>query len=516
MNLPNEFAVDDHFYLPAGEFFRAVAPKALTYDDISLATHYSQVLPSHTDPSTTIWNIELATPFISADMDTVTDYKMAIEIASMWGIWILHSNFTPKEQLKALSRVKHHIHGIISDPITVNPKMKIGDLLELIEHKQYSFNTFPVVEDGKLVWLVSSELVKPRFKDKEVHEVMKPRSELLTIGEAELWENPIDSANTFFTEHIWINKLLIVDVWDNLKGLITVSDVDKIMGEQTSIIRPSRDEKHRLRAWASLYMFRDDSGELDIPRILRHVDDLVEKWVDVVAISTAHWFTKSVGEVVQVVREAHPHLTILAGNVTSGAWVKFLAEKWANAIKVGQWPGSICTTRQVAGVWIPQMTALYVCSEVAKTLGVQIIADGGITKSGDIVKALTLADGVMLWSLLAGCSEAPGEVIEIEGKLFKSYRWMGSMEAMSDGSAARYGHVVKWWKATAEWIVAMKEMTGSVRSVVWQLVWWLQSGMGYHGAFTLLDLQKNARYVEMSRAWQIESAPHDVIEIKRR
>jgi IMP dehydrogenase len=245
------------------------------------------------------------------------------------------------------------------------------------------------------------------------------------------------------------------------------------------------------------------------------VGGLVERGVDTVAVSTAHGHSKGVGDTVKMLRDAFPKLPIIAGNVTSAGSVEFLAQCGANVIKVGQGPGSICTTRIVAGVGIPQMTALYVCSRAAAKKNVTIVADGGVTKSGDIVKALALAQGVICGGLFAGCDEAPGEIIEISGKLYKQYRGMGSLAAMKAGSAARYGHAPNpAQKIATEGIEALKEAVGSVDRVLAQLIGGIQSGMGYLGAANLQQLQRNARFIRVSAAGMKEAAPHDVVELK--
>jgi IMP dehydrogenase len=241
----------------------------------------------------------------------------------------------------------------------------------------------------------------------------------------------------------------------------------------------------------------------------------MDRGVDVVAISTAHGHSRGVGEAVRLLRDAFKDLPIIAGNVTSGAGVEYLADAGANVIKVGQGPGSICTTRIVAGVGIPQLTALYVATRAAHARGVTVLADGGITKSGDIVKALTLADGVICGGLFAGCPEAPGQIIEINGKLYKQYRGMGSHAAMKAGSAARYGHTVDTTrKVAAEGVEALKEVSGSIDSVLLQLLGGIQSGLGYLGASNLQQLRSRARYIRVSPAGQREAAPHDIIEVK--
>ncbi|HVU23268.1 MAG TPA: IMP dehydrogenase, partial [Opitutus sp.] len=282
--------------------------------------------------------------------------------------------------------------------------------------------------------------------------------------------------------------------------------------------KPARDQDFRLVVGAALSTVRRPDGELDRDKILEHVGQLVAEHVDCVAVSTAHGHTAGVGAVVKLIHGAFPGLTIIAGNVTSASGVAFLAECGADAIKIGQGPGSICTTRIVAGVGIPQLTALYVASTAAKKTGVRLIADGGITKSGDIVKALTLADAVICGSVLAGCREAPGEILEIGGKVYKQYRGMGSLAAMKAGSAARYGHdkADTTRKIAAEGIEALKEVSGSVDDVLANLIGGVQSGMGYLGAANLPQLRANARFTRVSPAGQKEAAPHDIVEVSTR
>ena len=271
----------------------------------------------------------------------------------------------------------------------------------------------------------------------------------------------------------------------------------------------------RLLCGAAVSATRNAFGELDRQRILNHVSGLVERGLDAVAVSTAHGHSRGVGDTVRMLRDAFPKLPIIAGNVTSAAGVEFLADCGANAIKVGQGPGSICTTRIVAGVGIPQLTALYVSSRAARKKRVTLLADGGITKSGDIVKALTLAEAVICGGIFAGCREAPGEMMEIGGKLYKQYRGMGSFAAMKEGSAARYGHAPDPSRKVApEGIEALKEVAGSVDRVLEQLIGGIQSGMGYLGAANLTQLRDKARFIRVSPAGQREAVPHDVVEIK--
>jgi IMP dehydrogenase len=511
---------DAEFYLPADAFFRANRPLALTFDDVSLATLYSEILPKDADTSTALSDsLRLQIPVISSDMDTVTESRMAIAMALNGGLGLIHYNMPARDQVKEVARVKRHIHGLIQDPITVTPGQLIGDVLALIESRRFSFSTFPVVDAaGRLVGLLSGNVVKDRYKTKSVAEVMTPRDQLITEKQRAVARDPIKAADRFFTTHVGINKMLVVDDADHLRGLVTASDVERITAETKSRRKPARDQDFRLVVGAALSTIRRPDGQLDREKILEHVGQLVDEHVDCVAVSTAHGHTAGVGEVVKLVRGTFKDLTIIAGNVTSASAVTFLAGCGADAIKIGQGPGSICTTRIVAGVGIPQLTALYVAGTAAKKKNVRLIADGGITKSGDIVKALTLADAVICGSLLAGCREAPGEILEIGGKVYKQYRGMGSLSAMKAGSAARYGHdkADTARKIAAEGIEALKEVSGSVDDVLANLIGGVQSGMGYLGAANLAELRTKARFTRVSPAGQKEAAPHDVVEVSTR
>jgi len=512
-------SVDAQFYLPADAFFRASIPTALTFDDVTLATLYSEILPKDADTSTSISDsLGLQIPIISSDMDTVTETRMAIAMALNGGMGLIHYNMSAKDQVKAVARVKRHIHGLIQDPITVVPDQSIGDLLAVIEAKRYEFSTFPVVDaEGCLCGLVSGNVVKERYRAKKVADVMTARAQLITENESDVAKDPIKAADRFFSAHVGINKMLVVDRHGHLRGLVTASDVERITGEIKSRRKPARDSQFRLVVGAALSPKRKADGTLDREATLSHVGNLVDEHVDAVAVSTAHGHTSSVGALVKLVRGAFPSLTLMAGNVTSGAGVEYLADCGADAIKVGQGPGAICTTRIVAGVGIPQLTALFVASASARKRGVRILADGGIAKSGDIVKALTLADAVICGSLLAGCREAPGEIMEIGGKVYKQYRGMGSLAAMKAGSAARYGQESEDnRKITAEGIEALKEVSGSVDEVLTHLIGGVQSGMGYLGARTLGALREKARFARVSPAGQKEAAPHDVVEVSTR
>ena len=508
----------EDYYQSADLFFLNNLPVGLTYDDVSLATLYSDVLPRQTTLATSLSaSLELQIPIISSDMDTVTESKMAIQMALNGGLGLIHYNMSDEKQVREVTRVKNHIHGFIQEPIKVAPNQKIGEVMERIADRGYGFSTFPVVDaENKLLGLLPGRVVKARYAERLVSEAMSPRDQVYTLTEKEITKNPIKVADEFFTKHMGIHKLLVVDDEDRLRGLFTLSDIERIDAESHQSVKPARDSHFRLMCGAAISAHRTADGELDRDRILRHVGKLVEEGVDAVAVSTAHGFSKGVGDAIRMLRSEFADLTLIAGNVTSAEGVEFLADAGANTIKIGQGPGSICTTRIVAGVGIPQMTALYCASLAAKKRGVTILADGGITKSGDMVKALTLADGVMCGSLLAGCNEAPGQIIEINGKLYKQYRGMGSSAAMKDGSAARYGHDRKdvATKAAAEGIEALKESVGSLSGVLRELVGGIQSGMGYLGAANLEQLRKNARYIRVSPAGQKESAPHDVITVK--
>ena len=508
----------EDYYQSADLFFLNNLPVGMTYDDVSLATLYSDVLPRQTTLATSLSaSLELQIPIISSDMDTVTESKMAIQMALNGGLGLIHYNMSDEKQVREVTRVKNHIHGFIQEPIKVAPDQKIGEVIERIANRGYGFSTFPVVDAGnKLLGLLPGRVVKERYAERLVSEAMSPRDQVYTLTEKEITKNPIKVADEFFTKHMGIHKLLVVDNEDRLRGLFTLSDIERIDAESHQSVKPARDSHFRLMCGAAISAHLTADGKLDRDRILGHVSKLVEEGVDAVAVSTAHGFSKGVGDAIRMLRSEFADLTLIAGNVTSAEGVEFLADAGANTIKIGQGPGSICTTRIVAGVGIPQMTALYCASIAAKKRGVTILADGGITKSGDMVKALTLADGVMCGGLLAGCNEAPGQIIEINGKLYKQYRGMGSSAAMKDGSAARYGHDRKdvATKAAAEGIEALKESAGSLSGVLRELVGGIQSGMGYLGAMNLGQLRKNARYIRVSPAGQKESAPHDVITVK--
>jgi IMP dehydrogenase len=510
--------LDDQFYQPADKFFPAHSGVGLTYDDVTLATLYSEVIPRDAKLDTQLHErLQLRLPIISADMDTVTESPMAIAMARAGGLGLIHCNMPEREQLSEVSRVKNNVHGLIQDPIKVGPNQLIGDILKMIEHRRFGFNTFPVVDEKDvLLGLLPGHVVRDRYATRKAADAMMSRSQVQTIHERELGRDPIKAADSFFTAHMGIHKLLVVGDGDTLRGLFTLSDIERILHERGSQSKPARDTQFRLLCGASIIGLRKPDGSLDSERILSQVGALVERGCDVIAVSTAHGHSLGVGDTVRLIRGAFPELPIIAGNVTSAAGVEFLAGCGANVIKVGQGPGSICTTRVVAGVGIPQLTALYVASRAAEKHGATIIADGGITKSGDIVKALTLAQAVICGGLLAGCPEAPGQIMEINGKLYKQYRGMGSAAAMQAGSAARYGHTTRdaTRKIAAEGVEALKEVSPPVELVLSQLTGGVQSGLGYLGAPDLTALRQKARFIRVTSAGHRESATHDIIEVK--
>jgi IMP dehydrogenase len=443
---------------------------------------------------------------------------MAAGMARNGGLGIIHYNMAEKRQVREVARVKNDVHGLIQDPIAVSPESFIGDVLEMIEVRGFKFHTFPVVDiKNRFLGLLRGRVVKNRYRGIKVADAMTPKEQVYTINDKAIADDPIGVADKFFTEHMGIHKLIVLNDDGLLKGLFTMSDIERIRDEENAEVRPARDASFRLVCGAAISATRTKAGDLDRDRILAHAAALVAEGVDVLAVSTAHGHSAGVGEMVRLLRAEFPEITIVAGNVTSAEGVDYLHGCGVDAVKIGQGPGSICTTRIVAGVGIPQLTALYVCSKAAERTGVRIIADGGVTKSGDIVKALTLAHAVMAGGLFAGCREAPGTLMEINGKLYKQYRGMGSHSAMKSGSAARYGHDLKAQKnnkVAAEGIEALKEVSGSLDDTLRELVGGLQSGMGYLGARDLAELRARARYIRVSHAGQRESAPHDVVEVK--
>ena len=322
------FRGDETFYLNIDAFFWAQRGLALTYDDVSLATEYSEVLPRQADLSTRLSeSLNLQVPIISSDMDTVTESRMAMAMALNGGIGLIHYNMPLKDQIHEVARVKRHIHGLIQDPITVKPDMQVGDVLKLIEKKKYDFRSFPVVGDeGELAGLLPGSVVKEIYRAAPVAKAMTPRSQLVTVNQKEMTHDLVKQATDFFTGNVGITKMLIVDDDNRLRGLITVSDIEKLLNEAKAQRKPSRDSSFRLVVGAALSVARLPDGSLDRTRLLDHVAELVTESVDAVAVSTAHGHSAGVGEAVKAIRGAFPGLTIIAGNVTTGSGVEFLAD----------------------------------------------------------------------------------------------------------------------------------------------------------------------------------------------
>ena len=363
--------LDDKFFLDADAFFTSNAGYALTYDDVSLATQYSDILPRETKLDTTLSDsIHLSLPIISSDMDTVTESQMAIGMARNGGMGLIHCNMSQKEQLVEVARVKNYIHGLIQEPIKVSPDMLIGDVLKIVSDKNFRFRTFPVVDSSnRLVGLLPGSIVKERYAALSVAKAMTPRAEVFTVSQKDLGSDPIAVADAFFDEHFGVHKLLVVDDDDKLRGLFTLSDIERISAERDGQKKNARDSKFRLLCGASIAMIRKPDGSLDFENMISHVGALVDEGLDVAAVSTAHGFTEGVGSTVKALRQAFPNLTLIGGNVTNGAGVEFLAKCGADknrpgaginmhyAHSRGRWnsaiDGSLCMFQNRAGIGGP-------------------------------------------------------------------------------------------------------------------------------------------------------------------
>ncbi len=473
---------------------------ALTYDDVMLVPRRSNVLPAETDVSTFINpRLKLNIPIISAAMDTVTESRLAIALAQEGGLGIVHKNSTIEQQAAEIDKVKRSEAGMISDPITLNPEKTVADALSIMKH--YHISGIPIVQkDGKLVGIVTNRDL--RF----VKKMGLPLSEVMT--KKDLVTVPIgtslEKAEETLHEHR-IEKLLVVDKKGDLKGLITIKDVNK----RIKYPNACKDERGRLRVGAALGVSKDTE---------ERAEALVAAGADVVVIDTAHGHSEGVLKTVKLIRKKYPKLSLIAGNVVTPEAVKALADAGADTVKVGVGPGSICTTRVVTGVGVPQIWAISECAKAAQKYKVGIIADGGIKYSGDITKAIAAgADAVMLGGLFAGTEESPGEVINLQGRMFKVYHGMGSLAAMQKGgSADRYfqGNVTDSKKLVPEGIEARVPYRGLLSDLVFQLIGGLRAGMGYSGTPTLKDLQVNGEFVQITSAGMQESHPHDVVITK--
>lgn len=468
----------------------------LTFDDVLLVPAYSEVLPKEVQLKTKFSrHIEMNAPFVSAAMDTVTESAMAIAIAREGGIGVIHKNMSIEEQAHQVAIVKRAENGMIYDPVTIRRGKTVRDALEMM--RSYHIGGIPVVdEDGHLVGIVTNrDLRFERRLDKAIDEVMTHESLVTTHARTDL-----AAAAQILQEHK-IEKLPVVDANNKLVGLITYKDITKAKDKPMAC----KDEKGRLRVAAGVGVTADTMARLEA---------LVAAGADAVVIDTAHGHSKGVVEKLREAKAAFPHIDIVVGNVATAAAAKLLVENGADAVKVGIGPGSICTTRVVAGVGVPQLSAVYDVFSVLKDTGVPLIADGGLRYSGDVVKALAAGgSSVMVGSLVAGTEESPGETIIFNGRKFKSYRGMGSLEAMEqkNGSKDRYfqADTTDAKKLVPEGIAGRVPYKGTVQEVIYQLMGGLRSGMGYCGAATIEELH-DAKFVRITNAGVLESHPHDI------
>ncbi len=472
--------------------------EGLTFDDVLLVPGASDVLPSQVDVRTRLTpEIELQIPLLSAAMDTVTEHEAAICLAQNGGIGIVHKNLPVEAQAAEVDKVKRSESGMIVDPITMRPEQRIYEALEVMA--RYRISGVPVTRDGKAVGILTNrDLRFVRDTRQEISRVMT-RDNLVTVPPG----TTMDRAKELLHQHR-IEKLLVVDAEGFLTGLITIKDIEK----SERFPHASKDDLGRLRCGAAVGTGPDRD---------ERAQALVDAGVDVIVVDTAHGHSARVLEAVSALRRSFPDLPMVGGNVATGEGAEALIKAGVSAVKIGVGPGSICTTRVVAGVGVPQFTAVLDAARVARGAGVPVIADGGIKFSGDVVKALAAgASSVMIGSLFAGTDEAPGEVVLYQGRSYKVYRGMGSLGAMSDGSADRYfqAEVESASKLVPEGIEGRIPYRGSLTSNIHQLVGGLRSGMGYVGAGNLEELCRKARFVRISAAGLQESHVHDVFVTK--
>ncbi len=473
----------------------SVIPYGLTFDDLLLLPGHSDVLPAEVDVSTDLTaGIRLNVPILSAAMDTVTEADSAISMARQGGLGFIHKNMNPERQAIEVSKVKKSESGMIVDPVTVTLDTRIEEVHRLA--KEYRISGFPIVAGGELVGIVTNRDM--RFEtdlNRKAKELMTPKEKLITVPEG----ISLEESKAKLHEHR-IEKLLVVDDTGKLKGLITIKDIEKIKKYPQSC----KDDLGRLRVGAAV-------GVSDWEQRL---DTLTKAGVDVVTVDSAHGHSENVIRALKGIRAANKDLAVVAGNVATPEGCLALIKAGASAVKIGVGPGSICTTRVVAGVGVPQMSAIMDCAKVAGKHGIPIIADGGIKFSGDIVKALAGgACSVMIGSLFAGTAESPGETILFQGRSYKVYRGMGSIEAMEAGSRDRYSQE-EYSKLVPEGIVGRVPYRGTLADNVFQLVGGIKSGMGYVGAGNLKELAARARFVRITAAGLRESHVHDVIITK--
>ena len=474
-----------------------IVEKAYTFDDVLLVPARSQVLPRDVKLQTPLTrNITLNTPLLSAAMDTVTEAKLAISMAQEGGIGIIHKNMTAERQANAVAKVKRHESGIVKDPVTIGPDMLIGELVEMQARRKRKMSGLPVVENGKVVGLVTNrDLRFEKRLDQPVSAIMTPRERLVTVPVG----TGIDEARDVMHDHK-VERVLVVDDEWVLKGLITVKDILKT----TEFPHANKDADGRLRVGAAVGVGADTD---------ERVKALVEAGVDVLVVDTAHGHSQGVLDRVKWVKETYPHVQVIGGNIATAQAALDLVAAGADAVKVGIGPGSICTTRSVAGVGVPQLTAIHNVSEALKGTGVPLIADGGIRFSGDIAKALAAgAHCVMLGGMFAGTEEAPGEIELYQGRSYKSYRGMGSLGAMSQGSSDRYFQDKEdnADKYVPEGIEGRVPYKGPIVQIIHQLMGGLRSSMGYLGCATIEQMHEKAEFVEITAAGMSESHVHDV------
>ncbi len=471
-----------------------VVTEGLTFDDVLLIPAYSEVLPREVDlRSFFTRKIELNTPVVSAAMDTVTEYKLAIAIAREGGIGVIHKNMEIDEQVRQVISVKRAENGMIFDPVTIVRGKKVADALELMA--TFKIGGIPVIDpEGYLVGIVTNrDLRFEKNMDRPIEEVMTSKN-LITTTESTNLEKASE-----ILQNYKIEKLPVVDKNGKLIGLVTYKDITKAKDKPFAC----KDEKGRLRVAAAVGI----SGDT-----MDRIDELVKAQIDAIVIDTAHGHTKGVLEMVMKAKRKYPEIETVAGNIATGEAALSLVRAGADAVKVGIGPGSICTTRVIAGVGMPQLSAIYDVSKAIRNSGIPIIADGGIRYSGDIVKALAAgAHSIMAGGLFAGVEESPGETILFQGRKFKAYRGMGSLEAMQKGSKDRYFQDMEEdiRKLVPEGIAARVPFKGTLDEVLYQLIGGLRAGMGYCGAKNI-DMLQRAKFIRISNAGIQESHPHDV------
>lgn len=471
----------------------------LTFDDVLLVPSYSEVIPSQVDVSSFLTpEISLNIPFCSAAMDTVTESRLAIALAREGGIGIIHRNMSWEKQVAEVDKVKRSESGVIVDPFYLHPEDLVKDAVELMDH--YHISGVPIVDERRrLVGIITNRDLRFVTDYQQPISGVMTRDNLVTAPVG----TDLEGATKILMKHK-IEKLPIVDRDGTLKGLITIKDIQKAR----DFPQASKDSRGRLRVGAALGV---GDGALE------RAGKLVEAGIDVLVVDTAHGHSRAVVETVRLVRRKFPGVALVGGNIATGEAAEALIDAGADAVKVGVGPGSICTTRVIAGIGIPQLSAVMRVAEVAHSRGKTVIADGGIRYSGDVVKAVAAgADSVMIGSLFAGTDESPGEVVIYRGRSFKSYRGMGSLEAMKGGeSKDRYfqeGQEEE--KLVPEGIEGLVPYKGPMSAIAYQLVGGLRSGMGYVGASNIEGLQRNAKFVRITGAGVKESHPHDVVITK--